>query len=231
MCGRYTQYSDAKSVRELVASMGATCGPWPTFTKRYNIAPTQLAWVLVGAATPGQQPLQLSFAPMAFGFRPKFMDHGVINARAETVEHKPMFRRGLMARRCLILASGFYEWAKGPGSLKQPYHFTLADKRPFVFAGLYRRIEAGDVGAGHAEAEFVIITTAANACVAPVHGRMPVLLDPDAARLWAEPQTPLPALTALLQPYPAQRMVAVPVRPDVNRPSHDAEDCIEPLPT
>jgi len=230
MCGRYTQYSDAKSIDALVTSMGASCGPLPTFDKRYNIAPTQLAWVLTGAQAPGKTPLQLSFAPMAFGFRPKFMAHGVINARAETVEHKPMFRRGLMARRCLVLASGFYEWAQGPGKLKQPYHFTLKDKRPFVFAGLYRRTEAGDVGAEHAEAEFVIITTAANDCVAPVHGRMPVMLDGDAARLWAEPQTPLPMLTSLLQPYPAQAMTAVPVQTAVNRPSHDAEDCILPLP-
>ena len=229
MCGRYTQYSDAESIVQLVASMGASCGPLPPLPKRYNIAPTQLAWVLVSAEFEDTAPLQLLVAPMAFGFRPKFMAHGVINARAETVEQKPMFRRALTARRCLILASGFYEWAQGPGKIKQPYHFTLKDKRPFAFAGLYRRTEAGDVGAEQVEAEFVIITTTANDCVAPVHGRMPVMLNNDAARLWIGPQTPLPALTALLQPYPSQAMSAVPVHTYVNRPSHDAEDCIQPI--
>lgn len=229
MCGRFTQFHDPKDVAHLLQAIGAVDAPLPTLTARYNIAPTQRAWAVThaeGSAAAGQQALHLQ--QMHFGFRPSFMPQGVINARAETIEQKPMFRGALKARRCLVVASGFYEWAKGADGRKMPHHFTLRDARPFVFAGLYRPVGDKDPAFGQIEAEFVIVTTAANACVQPVHGRMPVILSPQNAGHWLHPQTPFLALMPLLQPYAADLMQAQSVSHLVNRPSNDAPACIEP---
>lgn len=228
MCGRYTQFHDPSEVGLLLASIGDVDGPMPTMASRYNVAPSQRAWSITHGQRIKSAKLSLHVQQMHFGFRPKFMPQGVINARSETVEEKPMFRSALQARRCLVLASGFYEWAKGADGKKIAYHFTLASKKPFVFAGLYRSVGQGDPAHGQIEAEFVIVTTAANGCVQPVHGRMPVIMDPKGAGLWLDNQTPFLALRSLLAPYPAEAMAAQKVSDLVNRPSNDAPACIEP---
>lgn len=232
MCGRYTLYSEPEALASLMAHMGALQGPMPAVSKRYNIAPTQQAWALVPSAPvegqPGPQGIKAE--AMAFGFRPSFMSHGVINARAETVQDKPMFRRALASRRCLVLASGFYEWQKLAAGGKQPHHFTLKSAAPFVFAGLYRQVEPKDVGHGTVDHEFVIVTTEANSCVSPIHGRMPVILHHDAARMWLAAGTEPPAAYHLLAPFDAQQMQATPVTSRVNRATTDDAACLAPLP-
>lgn len=226
MCGRYTLSPDRSDLQALLASLGPLSEPLPTVAARYNIAPTQRAWAVLKQA---QAPLQLR--PMAFGFRPKFMSHGVINARAETVMSKSLFRKAFAQSRCLVLASGFYEWLKTADGVRRPHHFSLVSGKPFVFAGLWRSTEQQDPGHGHHDAEFVIITTTANACVAPVHSRMPVMLPEEAARLWLNEHTELPLLEHLLAPYPSDRMAARAVSTQVNRPTVDNVTCIEPSPS
>jgi putative SOS response-associated peptidase YedK len=139
----------------------------------------------------------------------------LINARAEGIADKPMFRRAFRSQRCLIPASGFYEWqapADG-GKRKTPYLFTITDRDAdadlFAFAGLWEMWK--DRTSGEELRTCAIITTTPNALVAPVHDRMPVILRREDEDEWLDPgEQDTGRLTALLQPYPTERMTALP---------------------
>src|SRR5262249_22105303 len=122
-----------------------------------------------------------------------------INVRAETVAYK--FGEQLRQKRCLIPASGFYEW-RTVGGEKQACHFALRNCRPFAFAGLW------DLWAGERQKLLTcyLVNTAANDLVREVHDRMPCLLPPASYGEWLDPQTPVERLTAILRPYPADEM-------------------------
>lgn len=129
----------------------------------------------------------------------------LINARAETLIEKSSFRNAFTRRRCLIPASGFYEW-KQEGSRKQPYLFQLADRKAFTFAGLWEHWQDNQ---GNELYSCTIITTEPNPMVAEYHDRMPVIFDASTCWLWLE-NRPLPELQRMLTSYPADKM-AVPV--------------------
>jgi putative SOS response-associated peptidase YedK len=144
------------------------------FMERFNIAPTQTAPVVL------VENGNLICRDMKWGFMPKWSKAPVTNAQFETLDKKPMFREAFETRRCLIPASGFYEWQAFRGR-KQPILFLLKDERLFFFAGLY--------SARTADKCFVIITTAANSFVSPVHNRMPLILSPDDYSSWLDPRS------------------------------------------
>lgn len=109
-----------------------------------------------------------------------------INARAETVDEKPMFRNAFKKRHCLVPASGFYEWKKSEdGKIKTPYYFTAADGSPLMLAGLWESWN----GMGQEIPSFTIITAEANETVAPLHDRMPVIIPPDKYDEWLYPSS------------------------------------------
>ena len=160
----------------------------------------------------------------------------LINARVETVTERPAFRQAFERFRCLIIADGFYEWqALGAGSAqagrlrsakptKQAYHITRANREPFAFAGLWslwRRDES-------VIRSCAIITTAANPAVAPLHDRMPVILDPSAEAAWLDPGTPRRRLVELLAPLRAADTAVRPVGPAVNDARYDGPECLAP---
>jgi putative SOS response-associated peptidase YedK len=148
------------------------------------------------------------------------------NARAETVAERPAFRRLIARRRCLVPATGFYEWAKRPGGGKRPIFFSLRDGDPFAFAGIYDR--ARDE-AGREVASYAILTTRPNTLVAEAHDRMPVILRPEDEDDWLDPElTDPPALERLYEPYPAGKMTARPVGTAVNDARRDGPDLILP---
>jgi putative SOS response-associated peptidase YedK len=139
------------------------------------------------------------------------------------VAAKPAFRAAFKARRCLIPASGFYEWLPTGGKHKQPYHFHLKDGRPFAFAGLWAHWH----GEGGAAVETcTIITTEANELVRPVHDRMPAILAPGDFTTWLDPRTPAVQLHGLLRRYPAGEMAADPASPYVNSPRNQGPQCL-----
>jgi putative SOS response-associated peptidase YedK len=188
---------------------------------RFNIAPgTELLALRVGER-PGTA---RAFAPR-WGFRSaRAAEDGaplLVNARAETLAQKPTFREALRRRRCLVPATGFYEWEKR-GRARLPWLFRRADGGPFAFAALWEPV-------GENTAALVLVTTEANALLSPIHDRMPALLpSAEACRAWLNPRTDDPTLGKLLAPRPADELTATPVSPRVNQPDFDSPECVRP---
>ncbi len=227
MCGRFTQRLSWEELHELLDLVGAPRNLRP----RYNVAPSQD--VAVARTTDGARAL----AMLRWGLIPAWAKDPtiawkLINARSETVGEKPSFRAAFRHRRCLVPADGFYEW-KRRGGTRQPWLFGLGDGAPMIFAGLWERWTIPDGASltgslaerspGDAVETCTILTTAANETVAPVHGRMPVILPPDAWDAW------LAGEEVALAPYPADAMTAHPVSTHVNRPANDDPRCVEPI--
>lgn len=218
MCGRYALHS---RLPRLAALFGVR--PPDSLRPRYNIAPSQDAPV-VRCTDAGREWVALRWGllpPWVRTERPRF---SMINARAETLAHKPAYRAAFRRRRCLVPADGFYEWQVQAGA-KRPWHIRRRDGEPFAFAGLWERWE----GEGRAIESFTIVVTEACEALRPIHARMPVILDRDEYDLWLDPGIGDHArLEPLLDPYPADRLEAYPVSTYVNRPEHEGERCIAP---
>jgi putative SOS response-associated peptidase YedK len=152
----------------------------------------------------------------------------MINARAETLAEKPSFRDAFKKRRCIIPASGFYEWRKKGSGAKQPFYFYLREKEVFGFAGLWE--EWIDKESGDVLETCTIITTEANGVLKPVHDRMPVILKADDYSRWLDPkENNTDRLQKLLVPYPADEMDSHAVSTSVNIPEADSAELIKPL--
>lgn len=220
MCGRYTLAADPAAIAEQFAIQ-----PLAHYAPRYNIAPTQPVLVVHGAD--GGRAARL----VRWGLVPSWakdvkIGNRMINARAETVAEKPAFRAALRRRRCLVPASGYFEWASGPGG-KQPWYIHARDGGCLAFAGLWEHWEHD----GAVLESCAIITCAANARLAGIHDRMPVTLaSADYAR-WLAPERAGPPPLDLLVPAADDALACYPVSTRVNSPRHDAADCIEPLST
>lgn len=221
MCGRYVlnisldlfiKYFGLKEVADL--------------HPRYNVAPTQTVPV-IREGVDGSRQLSL----MRWGLVPswsKEFGSGSINARSETVNVKPSFRQAFRQRRCIIPASGFYEWQKHDGK-KIPHYVSMSGNAPMPFAGLWESWRSPE---GRVLESCTILTTAANAAVAPIHDRMPVILHPDEFSLWLDRQVhDAERLVPLFSPYPADRLTAHPVSTLVNSPTNDTPECIDPAPS
>jgi putative SOS response-associated peptidase YedK len=214
MCGRFQQTTSAAT---LAAAFGAT-NPLPNAPARMNCSPTDRLLVVLRDRETGERRLEM----LRWGLVPWFareLKEGVkaINARAEGIAAKPTFREAFARRRCLVPADNFYEWEKLAGGKKRPLSIGLADGGVFAMAGLWERWK--DKATGEMVRTFTIITGPANTLTAPVHDRMPVILDPADWPLWlgeapAEPA----ALEALLRPYPADKMAVAPVDPALVKP-------------
>ena len=149
-----------------------------------------------------------------------------INARAETISEKPSFKELLKNRRCLIPASGFFEWKK-EGRKKIPFYITLLKNPLFSFAGLYDRWTDPE---GNPLYTYTIITTESNDLIAKIHNRMPSILLPEYEDRWLS-KTPLSAgdLKEILAPFPREEMSMYPVSPLVNTPCNNDERVILPM--
>jgi putative SOS response-associated peptidase YedK len=221
MCGRYTlehvhDLSERFQARQLHFDLVST----------YNVAPSQELPVVV-EDDDGDRVIKL----MQWGLIPRWQrpGHGApvapINARAETAAEKPMFRELIRRRRCLVPASGFYEWQQLERR-KQPWFVAVKDQPLLAFAGLYDEIDQGGCAP---VASYAVLTTRANALLAPIHDRMPVILDPADESLWLSREvTDVRELDPLLQPLSSEAMAAYPVASFVNDVRRDGPDLIEP---
>jgi putative SOS response-associated peptidase YedK len=223
MCGRYTESKRVQAVKARIAFDRAQMELIP----RFNIAPTQMAPVIV--VVDGEVVLK----PMRWGLVPFWakddsIGDRMINARAETVKEKPAFRTPFKLRRCLVVADSFYEWQKLPNSkLKWPMRILLNDEQPFAFAGLW---DTWTPPGGSAVESFTILTGEPNELVAPIHNRMAVILPPERHAQWLDPNfQDAEALTRMLIPYLSEEMKAHPVSRLVNNPKFEDCRCIEPI--
>ena len=152
---------------------------------------------------------------------------GLVNARAESLEAKPSFREAFRARRCLIPASGFYEW-KVAGRARLPWLFQLADEEPFFLAGLWEVWMSPDGGQLETCA---VITTEPNHLMKPIHHRMPAMLPLEAGEAWLDPEARSEELRGLLTMFPAERMKTRPLSSRVNSAANDDAACLQSLDT
>lgn len=219
MCGRFTLTTPPQAVATLFDLVDV-----PPLLPRYNIAPSQNIPV-IGARRDGTG---RGLTSMTWGFVPRWSgDHpGMrpINARSETAIDKPMFRDALRKRRCLIPADGFYEWQRD-SSPKQPFHFRQADQGPFAMAGFWDYHSEPD--SDQRIYTCCLLTTSANDLLAPIHDRMPVILDRDSYSRWLDPALDDQEITGFFQPYPAEKMQAVKVSTTVNNARNETPDCLK----
>ncbi|MDI6696404.1 MAG: SOS response-associated peptidase [Anaerolineales bacterium] len=222
MCGRFTLIASPEQLRQVFNGVQIPDAVAP----RYNIAPSQPVAVI-----PNDGRNVLDF--FSWGLIPGWakdpsIGNRMINARAETLTEKPSFRTAFRRRRCLIPASGFFEWRQEAGrKVKTPMYIHLKSGKPFAFAGLWESWNAPD---GSNILSCAIITTAPNDLMQTIHNRMPVILPEAAYDFWLTPgEQPIERLQALLQPYPADEMKAYPVSTLVNSPANDAAACIQPV--
>lgn len=220
MCGRYTQTA---SPEDLMFRFGFSMQE-VVLKPRYNLAPGQLAPVVVNEEAKTLVMMQWGLVP-SWAKEPS-IGYKMINARAETLAEKTSFKRLLPSRRCLILADGFYEWAK-LNKGKAPMRFFLKGGEPFAFAGLWDRWKKPD---GNELRTYTIITTQANELLRPIHDRMPVILTRENEAKWLDPEwKDSKKLGELLKPYEASEMESCYVSPMVNSPKNDLAQCIQPV--
>jgi putative SOS response-associated peptidase YedK len=154
----------------------------------------------------------------------------MINARAETVVERPAYRAALRYHRCLVPATGFYEWRRGARA-PQPYLIRRRDSRPMGLGAVWDHWRPPGSDPRQMTIEScAVLTTPANALIAALHDRMPLVVDPANYELWLDPEVKDPArLQELLRPFPADEMEAIPVSARVNSPANDDPSCVEPV--
>lgn len=218
MCGRYSLASDPARLRERFAPAAALID-----TPRYNIAPGTdvVALTTDREGAPRGELLRWGLVPP--WAKDRAISSKMINARAETLTSRAAYRDAFARYRCLIPADGFYEWQARTAARKQPFHITLADGEPFAFAGLWSIWHRGQ---DDELRTLAIITTVANATLAQIHARMPVILMPDAEAVWLDSATPAAALEQLLHGLEPDRIRLRPVSTAVNDADYDGPDCL-----
>jgi putative SOS response-associated peptidase YedK len=220
MCGRY-YLADVKNMRERFGVKDIM--EW--LTSRYNIAPSQEVPAIIDDSAAERKLVRFKWGLKPYWARDRAMA-GMINARAETVDTKPSFKNSFRRRRCLIPASGFYEWKK-EGQTKIPFSIGLKGQDLFAFAGLW---DSWVSSAGEKYESCAIITTAANPLVARVHERMPVILPRESESIWLDGSiTDMGLLKELLKPYPAEEMTLYEVSSRVNSPKNDEPGLLKPI--
>lgn len=210
MCGRFTYWL---TWAEIVKLYRLTLGlPARNARPRYNICPTTTIDIVVSSER------KRALVPMRWGLIPgwwskplKEVKLATFNARAETVATKPMFREVFTSKRCLIPASGWYEWHDAPGG-KLPYYFTRRDGQPITFAGLWSNWKKKETGENFQSCTTVM--TEPNKFVAKVHDRMPVILEAIDFERWERSETKDAA--ALMKPAPEHVLLRWPGSKRVN---------------
>ena len=218
MCGRFSLDALPNTLAQHFGLNEA-----PALQPRDNIAPSQdIAVIRLRGRERECALLRWGLVP-AWSREPKTR-YSTINARAETVAEKPAYRNAFRQRRCLIPATGFYEWQKTPDG-KVPYHIVPLDEL-WAFAGLWERWEKGD----EPLETFTILTTEAAQSIEQIHPRMPTILEPAEYDAWLELDTGKDDLAQLAgKQFPDARMRAYPVNTRVNTPKNDDAELIEEM--
>jgi putative SOS response-associated peptidase YedK len=221
MCGRFAITLPPEAVRAFFAYIEQ-----PNFPPRYNIAPTQP--IPIVTAEPHSGGAARHFTLMRWGFLPGFVKDArkfplIINARAEGLAEKASFEAAVRRRRCLVIADGFYEWRRRPGSASTPYLIRRVDGEPMGFAGLFETwsdpVSGGEIDTA------CIITTSANALMARVHDRMPAILRRGDHGRWLDnDRVGAAEALALARPAPESDLELVEIGGAVNKYVNDGPE-------
>ena len=229
MCGRFTLTAPPERIAEILGLAGLD--PFPP---RYNIAPTQPILIAVAAeATPFGSNLPNRRALLArWGLIPSWVKDPkdfplLFNARSETAATKNAFRGAMRYRRCLVPASGFYEWRRSGRDKSEPYLLRPANDEPFAFAGLMETW----LGADGSEVDTAaILTTGASRRLAPIHDRMPVVVSSGDYERWLDCRSFAPADVAdIMRPANDDFFEPVRVSDKVSKVANTAPDIQTPL--
>ncbi len=190
---------------------------------RYNIAPSTNVLSVINDG------IKYRVGNLRWGFIPfwakddKFYS---INAKAETLSQKQMFKHAYKHKRCVILADGFYEWKKEHKE-KIPYRFKINDQNIIPLAGLWSPYKKED---GTKIYTCTIVTTKPNEQIEPIHHRMPVILSQENEKTWLNPSiTDDEVLNSILKPYSSKQMSHYQVPSIVNNPRNETIECIKPI--
>ena len=224
MCGRFVLSPPADAIAEEFSALTGGLALKP----RYNIAPMQD--VVVVRVSGGQRVLAvLRWGLIPFWAKDPAIASKLINARSETAATKPSFREALKKRRCIVPATGFYEWKK-EGTRKQPWYFQPS--RPGALLGIAAMWERWKDPEGNPVDTVCLLTTAANSVLSPVHDRMPVVLDDAGVKRWLDDSIADAAkLQDLLVPGPPAEMTGHPVSTAVNSVRNDDARNVESIET
>jgi len=219
MCGRFVLDEDGKVLLDKFKFRRLP----ERLRPRYNIAPTQLV------LTVRDEPEQRDAAMLKWGLVPSWakdpkIGNSMINARSETAATKPSFRAAFKSRRCIVPASGYYEW-KRDGKVKVPYFIRLASGEPMGIAGLWESWRPRE--GGEAIETCTLLTTGPNELTAAIHDRMPVILREEDYDDWLDSGADREFLQSLMRPYAGDEMEAYAVSARVNSPRNDDEECIK----
>jgi putative SOS response-associated peptidase YedK len=218
MCGRFALFDKSK----LEAKYGVKVGPSLELPDRYNVAPRSNV-LLVTAE--GIELMNWGYLP--FYEKDPVKGRRLINAKAESVGEKSLYKQSLLERRCVIPANGFYEWKETPEG-KIPYYFFPKDNALFSLAGIF---EVRPDAEGKDYKTFAIITTEPNLMMGEVHDRMPVILSRDEEDGWLNPDiVEVERLMPLLHRYPDELMASYVVSPLVGNTRNDNPELIQPRP-
>ena len=221
MCGRYVL--KRKDLEALMKELGVADPR--DFVSRYNIAPGTVIPAIRTAASTGREAVGLQWGLVPSWAKEAGGGARLANARAEGIGAKPSFRDAFRKRRCVVPASGFYEW-QTVGRAKQPWYFARRDDRPLALAGLWETWRSPE---GAVLETCSLITTAANAVVGAVHDRMPVILQGPGVDTWLDRALTDPEkLQPLLAPFPAGAMTAIAVSSRVSHVRNEGPACLEP---
>ena len=219
MCGRFGLFVTPEVLEEYFSLDDLVAAVEP----RYNLTPGRA--VAVVREHEGQlrlEPLQWGLIP--FWAKDATIGRKLVNARLDSIAEKPAYREAWQRRRCLIPASGFYEWSEPKDGRKRPYFIRPGSEPLLALAGLWERWRTPE---GEKLETCVIVTTDANAQLAPIHDRMPLLIPRDAHALWLDPRSTVDDMLKLAARPPA--LEAHPVGFGVNDPKNDDETLIAPV--
>ena len=219
MCGRFDLISTPEQIAEHFELQRL-----PRFEKCYNITPAQKILCIVELDDKSLKAVNLFWGLVPSWAKDDKNSQHLINARAETVKEKPSFRAAFHKRRCLIVATGFYEWQQLETS-KQAFHIHRLDGQVFAFAGLWEHWQHEQ----QTRYSCTIITTAAAELMQPIHQRMHVIIPADAYRRWLDKNTDENTVFKLLDNQAYMDMTLTPVSDYVNNPRHNDEQCIQAI--
>ena len=216
MCGRYNLIATGQQIMDHFRLLSL-----PAHNPDYNIPPGQKILAVVQLEDGSDRAVNLHWGLIPSWSKDRAISSHLINARAETLTEKPSFKNAYQHRRCLIPATGFFEWQTTDAG-KRPYHIHQPVNALFAFAGLWEHWEHDQ----ETVYSCTIITTVANDKIAPIHNRMPVIITPDDYNRWLDKNTAVVEIVDFLAADTYRAMQITPISTRVNNPLHNDESCL-----